>query len=110
MKDSLRAGLRRINAQTRFCPFPYDARCFLSWRRRRNSRVRFEWADLRQGLLSAGERFELIVADRSLRYFPWHMTAAFFKDAADRLAPGGLLAGRFNPGVGPNHHPATPHP
>jgi SAM-dependent methyltransferase len=64
--------------------------------RRGAPKARVEWADVRKGLPFAGERFELIVADQSLHYFPWNMTAAIFRDAANRLVPGGLFAGRFN--------------
>ncbi len=64
--------------------------------RREAPKARVEWADIREGVPFAGDRFELIVADLSLHYFAWDMTLSIVKEIADRLVTGGLFAGRFN--------------
>ncbi len=64
--------------------------------RREAPKARVEWADVREGLPFADDRFELMVADLSLHYFRWDVTAEIVRDLAKRLVPGGLFAGRFN--------------
>lgn len=58
--------------------------------------ARIVQADIREGLPFGTERYELIVADLSLHYFPWDMTHALIDEIAHRLVPEGLFAGRFN--------------
>lgn len=53
-------------------------------------------ADVGEGLPFPPDSFELIVADLSLHYFPWHTTAAIVRDMANCLVTCGLFAGRFN--------------
>jgi len=64
--------------------------------RQRVPGARVAWADVREGLPFAPERFALIVADLSLHYFTWDTTVAVLAEVAGRLAPGGLFAARFN--------------
>ena len=64
--------------------------------RRAAPKARVEWADIRDGLSFAGDRFGIIVADLSLHYFTWDTTEAIFRDVANMLVPGGVFAGRFN--------------
>jgi SAM-dependent methyltransferase len=64
--------------------------------RREAPGARLQCADVRDGLPFPGERFDLIVADLSLHYFPWGTTVAVVEDVASRLVSGGLFAGRFN--------------
>lgn len=52
--------------------------------------------DLREGIQFGSGRFELVVADLSLHYFSWMVTARVFADIVDALVPGGIFAGRFN--------------
>jgi len=78
--------------------------------RRKAPQACVKWADLRQGLPFAGERFELIVADLSLHYFPWDMTSAIFRDVENRLVPGGLFAGRFSSTDDANYGAGTGEP
>lgn len=64
--------------------------------RRKAPKARVKRVDLREGLPFDGDQFDLIVADQSLHYFPWDMTAALIRGMANRLADGGVFAGRFN--------------
>ena len=64
--------------------------------RREAPGARVEWVDLRNGLPFASESFELTVADLSLHYFEWDLTAAMVHDIASRLVPEGVFAARFN--------------
>lgn len=73
-------------------------------------RARIEWADVRKGLPFAGEHFELIVADLSLHYFPWDITAMVIREVANRLVPGGLFVGRFNSTSDGNYGAGTGEP
>jgi SAM-dependent methyltransferase len=72
---------------------------------RRAPGARLVQADVRDGLPFLGERFDLVVADLSLHYFPWDETVAVHEDVASRLAPGGLFATRLN-ATGDTHHGA----
>ena len=68
----------------------------LSLCRRKAPKAHIRRADFRMGLPFDGDLFELILADQSLHYFPWNLTAMIIGDAANRLVSGGLFAGRFN--------------
>ena len=78
--------------------------------RREAPQARVEWADVREGLPFAGDLFELIVADLSLHYFPWDITAAIVRDVANRLVPEGVFAGRFNSTSDANYGARTGEP
>jgi len=66
--------------------------------------------DLRKGLAFPADSFELIVADLSLHYFPWHTTVALVGDVANSLTDDGLFAGRFNSTSDTNYGASTGEP
>jgi SAM-dependent methyltransferase len=64
--------------------------------RRLAPKAHIVWGDVRKGLPFDDDKFELIVADLTLHYFPWDMTVSIVKEISTRLVPQGLFAGRFN--------------
>jgi SAM-dependent methyltransferase len=69
-----------------------------------------QWADVRDGLSFDANRFQLIVGDLSLHYFPWDTTTGIIGNLEKCLVNDGLFAGRFNSTQDTNYGAAEGQP